>query len=141
KYKRTSMQPEANPALSKENAADIRNRLESSLKLMPDFGPAHHLLGFVLMAEGEDFPSAEQHLQRAIQLEPENQSDLLSLAQVELIGKGPEAARRTLEPLLLPNVESDIRAHAQQFLEEMKRMPDKGRPVSPEPRTSRSSSR
>jgi len=141
KYRRISMQPEVNPALSKENAVDIRNRLESSLKLMPDFGPAHHLLGFVLMAQGEDFPSAEQHLQRAIQLEPENQAYLLSLAQVQLIRKGPEAARRTLEPLLLPNVQSDIRAHAQQFLEEIERMPDKARPFSPEPKTSRPASR
>jgi cytochrome c-type biogenesis protein CcmH/NrfG len=92
---------------------------------MPDFGPAHHLLGFFEMVQGEDFRSAETHLQRSIQLEPENQAYLLSLAQVQLIRKGPEVARRTLAPLLLPNAESDLRAHAQQLITEMGRAPER----------------
>jgi len=34
------------------------------------------------MVQGEDLPAAEKQIQRAIQLEPDNQSYLLSLAQV-----------------------------------------------------------
>jgi Flp pilus assembly protein TadD len=123
KYRLTSLRPDTYGTVGKEGAAEIRDRLDKSLKLMPYFGPAHHLLGFFEMVQGEDFTAAETHLQKAIQLEPENQSYLLSLAQVQMIRKGPEAARRTLEPLLLPNAESELRAHAQQLIQEMGRVP------------------
>ena len=86
--------------LEKEAAAEIRNELQKSLALMPDFGPAQHLLGFFEMVQGEDLSAAEKHIERAIQLEPENQSYLLTLAQVQLASRDPAAARRTLEPLL-----------------------------------------
>jgi tetratricopeptide (TPR) repeat protein len=127
KYRRTSQAPDTFYTLSKEAAAEIRSGLQKSLSLTPDFGAAHHLLGFLEMVQGEDFGSAEQHLQRAIQLEPENQSYLLSLAQAELIHKGPEAARKTLAPLLLPNAEPKLRSHAEQMLQEMSRQPESRR--------------
>jgi len=127
KYRLTSLHPDSYAPVGKEGGVEIRDLLEKSLKLMPDFGPAHHLLGFFEMVQGEDFPAAETHLRKAIQLEPENQSYLLSLAQVQLIRKGPEEARHTLEPLLLPNAESDLRAHAQQMIQEMGRVPERSR--------------
>ncbi len=97
-------------------AAEIRAELQKSLALMPDFGPAHHLLGFFELVQGDDLPAAEKQIARAIQLEPENQSYLLSLAQAQLARKDPAAARRTLEPLRLPYVEPQIRAHAEEML-------------------------
>jgi Flp pilus assembly protein TadD len=100
----------------KATAAVIRSELQKSLALMPDFSPAHHLLGFIEMAEGDDLASAEKHVARAIQLEPENQAYLLTLAQVQVAKKDPSAARRTLEPLRLPYVEPQIRAHAVEML-------------------------
>ena len=103
-------------SLDKEPAAEIRTELQKSLALMPDFGPAHHLLGFFEMVQGEDLPAAEKQIERAIQLEPENQSYLLSLAQVQLARRNPEAARRTLEPLCLPYVEPQVRAHAEEMI-------------------------
>jgi cytochrome c-type biogenesis protein CcmH/NrfG len=103
-------------SLEKESAAEIRGGLQKSLALMPDFGPAHHLLGFFEMVQGEDLAAARQHLQRAIQLEPENQSYLLSLAQAQLAGNDAKAAQHTLEPLLLPYVEPQIRAHAEEMI-------------------------
>ena len=86
-------------------AAEIRDELQKSLTMMPNFGPAHELLGFFEMVQGENLAAAEQQLQQAIQLEPENPSYLLTLAQAQLRDRDPNAARRTLEPLLLPNVE------------------------------------
>ena len=68
------------------------------------------------MVQGEDLAAARQHLERAIQLEPENQSYLLSLAQVQLASSDPDAARRTLEPLRLPYVEPQVRAHAEEMI-------------------------
>jgi thioredoxin-like negative regulator of GroEL len=83
------------------------------------------LLGFFLMVQGEDLPSAERHLDRAIQLEPENQSYLFSLAQLQWRRNNLEAARHTLEPLRLSYTDARLRAHAEQMLREMSR--DKGR--------------
>ena len=111
-------------ALDPDTAADIRAELQKSLALMPDFGPAHHLLGFFEMVQSEDLPGAEKHIERAIQLEPENQSYLLSLAQVQLARKDPAAARRTLEPLRLLYVEPQVRAHAEQMLKALSATPD-----------------
>ena len=115
KYLLTANGPNLHP-LEKETAAEIRAELQKSLALMPDFGPAHHLLGFFEMVQGEDLPDAEKHIERAIQLEPENQSYLLTLAQAQLASKDPAAARRTLEPLRLPYVEPQIRAHAEEMI-------------------------
>jgi Flp pilus assembly protein TadD len=102
--------------LGNEAATEIRTELQKSLALMPDFGPAHHLLGFFEMAQGEDLSAAEKQIERAVQLEPENQSYLLSLAQVQLARRDPAAARRTLEPLRLRYVQPEVRAHAEEML-------------------------
>ncbi len=101
--------------LEPETAAEIRAELQQSLALMPDFGPAHHLLGVFELVQGDDLAEAERHIERAIELEPENQSYLLSLAQVQLARNDPAAARRTLEPLRLGYVDPEIRAHAEQM--------------------------
>ena len=103
-------------SLEKEAAAEIRAELQKSLALMPDFGPAHHLLGFFEMVQGEDMAGAAKHIERAIQLEPENQSYLLTLAQAQLASRNPAAARRTLNSLRLPYVDPQIRAQAEEMI-------------------------
>ena len=115
KYLLTAKGPNLHP-LDPEAAAEIRAELQKSLALMPNFGPAHHLLGFFEMVQGEDLAAAEKQIERAIQLEPENQSYLLALAQVQLSRRDPDAALRTLEPLRLPYVEPQIRAHAEEMI-------------------------
>jgi tetratricopeptide (TPR) repeat protein len=119
KYQLTANGSDRYSAIGPEPASEIRAELQKSLGLMPDFGPAHRLLGFFEMAQGENLPAAEQHLQRAIQLEPENLSYHLSLAQAQLRRNEIEAARRTLEPLRLPYVEAQLRAHAEEILREI----------------------
>ena len=107
-------------AMDKEPAAEIRAELQKSLALMPDFGPAHDLLGFVEMVQGEDLAAAEKHLAKAVQLEPENPGYQLTLAQVQLARNEPETARRTLEPLRRPYNDAKVRAHAEQMLREVR---------------------
>jgi tetratricopeptide (TPR) repeat protein len=102
-------------------AGEIRGELQRSLTLMPAFAPAHELLGFLEMVQGENLVAAEQQLQLACQLEPENMSFLLSLAQAQIRHKESPAARRTLEPLLLPNAAPKLRAHAEELVREMDR--------------------
>jgi tetratricopeptide (TPR) repeat protein len=117
KYRLTGDSRERYGPLDRTAAAEIRGELTKSLALMPDFGPAHELLGFFEMVQGENLAAAEQHLQRAIQLEPEKPSYLFSLAQVQLRRRNPDAARRTLQPLLLPNAHAELRAHAEEMLQ------------------------
>ena len=126
KYLLTAGGPTVHP-LARETAAEIRTELQKSLALMPDFGPAHHLLGFFEMVQGEDLPAAEKQIQRAIQLEPENQSYLLSLAQVQLARRDRAAARRTLEPLRLHYVEPQIRAHADEMIKAIGQLSSPGK--------------
>jgi tetratricopeptide (TPR) repeat protein len=105
--------------LKGEEAAEISSVLEKSITLMPDFGPAHELLGFFDMVQGENLVAAEQQLQLAVQLEPENPSYLLSLAQAQLRDRNPIAARHTLEPLLLPDVDTKLRMPAEEMIQKV----------------------
>ena len=110
--------------LKNEAATEIRGELQKSLTLMPNFGPAHELLGFFEMVQGENLALAEQHLQRAIELE-ENPSYRFSLAQLQLRKKDLAAARHTLQPLLLPGVDAKLRAHAEEMIQGI----DRNQPV------------
>ena len=119
KYALTSPSPDHFSRVGKEQAAEIRAELQKSLTLMPDFGPAQDLLGFFEMVQGEDLAGAEQHLAKAVQLEPDNPGYQLSLAQVQLARHDPAAARRTLESLRLPNVDARVRVHAEEMLRQL----------------------
>ncbi|EEF58155.1 tetratricopeptide repeat protein [Pedosphaera parvula] len=121
KFRQTADSRERYTKLEKDAASAIREELEKSIAVMPSFGPAQHLLGFFEIVQGDDLASAEQHLQRAIQLEPENQSYLFSLAQAQIARNEPDAARQTLDPLRLPNVDKKLRQQAEQILAEIPR--------------------
>jgi tetratricopeptide (TPR) repeat protein len=121
KYRLTADSRNRYAPLEKEAAAEVHGEVQKSLALMPNFGPAHELLGFFEMVQGENPAVAEQHLRLAIQLEPENPSYLFSLAQAQLKNNDPKGARRTLEPLLLPNVEAKLRKPAEEMIREIGR--------------------
>ena len=107
--------------IDEESAAEIRSELHKALTLMPDFAPAHHLLGFFEMVQGEDLPGAEKHLQRAIQLEPENPAYQFALAQVQLRKQDVDGAKRTLQGLRTRYVDEQVRSHAEELLREIGR--------------------
>jgi uncharacterized protein HemY len=86
---------------------------------MPDFGPAHELFGIVELARGGNVSLAESHLQLAAQLEPENLFYQLALADVQVENHETDAARRTLDALLLPNVEVKVREQAGELLKKL----------------------
>jgi tetratricopeptide (TPR) repeat protein len=106
-----------NPAL----AAEILGHLSKSISLMPSFGPAQQLLGILEMLQGEHLADAGVHLQLAIQLEPENPSYVMSLAQYQYLIHNPAAARQTLQPLLRPNADAKFRSDAEKLMQELDR--------------------
>jgi tetratricopeptide (TPR) repeat protein len=99
-------------------AKEIRDELLTSLALMPHFAGAHELLGFFEMVQGND-SAAEPQLQQAIQLEPENPSYLLTLAQLQIRERNSIAARQTLQPLLLPNADAKLRVTAEELMQKI----------------------
>jgi tetratricopeptide (TPR) repeat protein len=120
-FRLTAAKPDPFARLEEKKAVELRSEIEKSLKLMPDFGPAHYLLGCLEMVQGENLGLAEQQLLQAIQLEPEKQAYLLAMAQLRLKKHDPEGARRTLESLRRPEVEAPVRAAAEELLQELAR--------------------
>jgi Tfp pilus assembly protein PilF len=120
-FKATADADDRYTRLKKNLAAEIRGHLLQSMTLMPDFGPAQQLAGVLEMVQGEHLADAGQHLQRAIQLEPENPSYRMSLAQYQCLMKNFDAARQTLEPLLHPNANAQFRADAEKLVKEIDR--------------------
>jgi Flp pilus assembly protein TadD len=112
----TAPGPDQYSRIEPAQAGEIKKELEASLALMPDFGPAHHLLGFFQLLQEDNLATADQHLKRAIELEPENPSYLLTLAQVQMAERNPTAAQSTLKQLCLPYVDGKLRAQAQALL-------------------------
>jgi len=121
RYRLTAKGGENYHPLKDEAAAEIRDNLEKSLALMPDYAPAQELTGFFEMVQGDQPVEAELHLRRAIQLEPEDPSYLYSLAQFQFQNGQPAAAQATLEPLLKPNIEAAIRTQAEELIRENSR--------------------
>lgn len=111
--------PETYSRLQPSEADEVQKELETSLNLMPDFAPAHHLLGFFQLLQGQPPASAEPHLKKAIELEPENPAYFLTLAQVQLAEHESAAARLTLQQICHPYVDGKVRAHAEELLKSM----------------------
>jgi tetratricopeptide (TPR) repeat protein len=107
--------------LEKDAAARIRAELKKSIELSPNFAPAHELLGFFELVQGDNLVTAETQMLAAIQLDPENPAYQFSLAQVQLRNQYFDDARRTLQPLLLPYIEAEIRTNAAQMILEIDR--------------------
>ena len=68
---------------SRENAAEMRDQLQRSIKLAPDYAPAYYLLALVDLVTNERLDEALQMAQKARQLAPADQhySDLVEQIQ------------------------------------------------------------
>lgn len=104
--------------LEPKTAATIREALQQSIRLMPSFGPAHHLLGTLEAIQGEVI-IAEQHVRKALEFEPDNAMFLMTLAQIQLERSNPAGARESLRPLLHPSVDDDLRERARVMLKKL----------------------
>lgn len=82
-------------AMSQQDYAKAAGDLQRVIARVPDFAPAHFLLGAALMAQG-NLNQAESHLTRALQRAPENLEARKLLAQVRLRMDRPDAAMQVL---------------------------------------------
>jgi Flp pilus assembly protein TadD len=118
RYQTTADSQDRYAPLKNAEAEEIRGELQKSIVLMPNFAPAHELLGFFEMVQG-NLVMADRQLKLAVQLEPENPAYLFSLAQTQLREEKPVAARQTLQPLLLPYIDEKLRANAGELIQEI----------------------
>ncbi len=118
RYKLTAAAGESYAPLKGDLAAEIRGKLERSLALQPNFGPAQELTGFFEMVQGDNPAETARHLRAALQLEPENSGFLFTLAEFQFRNGEGDAARQTLEPLLKANIDGHLREQAQQLIQE-----------------------
>jgi len=101
-----------------ENAALMRDNLLRSIKLAPDYAPAHALLAFVDLVREEHLDEAAEMAQKARQLEPSRKNHSLLLARIHIGRSDLTAARSVLEPLANDSDQA-IRAEARDLLESL----------------------
>ena len=121
KYRLTADPGDRYKRIGGNTATQIHDQLAQSMALMPDFAPADELMGFFEMVQGRSPDSAEQHLRRAIELEPENPAYRFSLAEFLVKEGNRDAARQTLNTLLLPAIDEDVRTNAEALIRAMDR--------------------
>lgn len=100
---------------SAENVVIMREQLQRSIKLAPEFAAAYHLLALVDLVTDQHLDEAETMAERAQQLTPKAPYSML-LAQIYVRRGNQEAARRVLEPLTR-NDNASIRTESQNLLD------------------------
>ena len=103
---------------SAENAAIMREQLQRSIKLDPNYAPAPYLLALVDLVRNERLDEAVEMVQKARQLEPSKTGYALLLAQIYLRRSDQIAARQILEPLTRDSDQA-IKAEAQELLQSL----------------------
>ncbi len=101
-------------------AEELRSELVKSLVLMPNYAMAHQLLGIVQLSRGQNLDEAEQHFQRVLELQPENQSCQLSLAEVKWKRNDNAGAKAMLTILAASAKSPEVRKNAAELLKAIK---------------------
>lgn len=103
---------------SRENAAVMRDQLQRSIKLSPDYAPAYYLLALVNLVTDERLDEAVAMAQKAQQLVPSRTSYSLLLARIHIRRSETEAARAILETLTRDS-DTAVKTDAQNLLESL----------------------
>ena len=107
----------ANPDLTDESRALLREQLREAIRLGPEFSDAHHELAVTYVDLGDDLDEAARLLDQALTLTPDQPAYLVTLSRV-LIAQGfPDAARSVLERVLELTDDQAIRGRAESILE------------------------
>jgi tetratricopeptide (TPR) repeat protein len=84
---------------SRENAAAMRDQLLQSIKLAPNYAPAHYLLAVVDFVAGEHVDEALEMAQKAHQLSPSNANYAELVEDIKQFRSGGAAKRERREPI------------------------------------------
>jgi tetratricopeptide (TPR) repeat protein len=129
-YYAESLQRGAAGRISPELARQIGEELKTSIKLMPGFAHAHYALGTLAAITGENLKEGIEEVKNALRLEPQTKWYTLTLAQLQVRTQDYEAAKKTLEPLLVADADPALKRSAEST---MKMIEYYTRPRDPEP--------
>lgn len=114
------------PALAKQ----IGDELRAAIRLMPGFAFAHYALANLAVMTDENLKEGLDAATTAVKLEPQNKRFAFALAQLQAKTHDYAEAKKTLEPLLSPDVDPKLVESARA---EMKTIEDRMRAVRVEP--------
>ena len=104
--------------IHREDLAVIRDQLQRSIKLAPNFAPAYYLLALVDLVSDQNLDEAEEMARKAQKLAPSRPSYSLLLAHIYARRGNSVEARALAEPLTR-NSDSFVRTEAQDLLERL----------------------
>jgi tetratricopeptide (TPR) repeat protein len=102
--------------ISPESSQAIIDELKKAIKLMPGFANSYHLMAEVYLGSGASLDESERALRTALQLDPQNKYFALTLAQIQLRQGAYDQAKRTLEPLLAPDADQNLKEPARSLM-------------------------
>jgi Flp pilus assembly protein TadD len=103
-------------AYAGQKTKKMRELLKRTVELKPDFAEAYHLLGFINLINNENLNEAAELVEKALALEPGNQSFLLDLAQIRLQQTDYQTAEQLAEKVFVSTADRDLRLNAQSVL-------------------------
>jgi tetratricopeptide (TPR) repeat protein len=101
---------------SPEIAKKIREELQKTIALRPDYPESYNLLAFVSLVTGTELDEAASLMKRALATSPGRNDFTYMLAQLYVRNSDYKQARQLLEQVANSNAEEDVRRHAQALL-------------------------
>jgi tetratricopeptide (TPR) repeat protein len=102
-----------------ETLARMREELKKSIELRPDYPESYNLLAFVNMMSGTRLDESIEMLQKALTTSPGRNNLVFMLAQLYMAKAEYKKARQMAEKITGPNVDQQVRQHAQSLLKQL----------------------
>lgn len=99
-----------------ESATKIREALNKAIAINPAFAESYELYAFVALVTGENFETAEKHLQTAIRAHPGNQRYSLRLAEIYARQKKFDDSKQLAQKIVANAGNDEIRSRANSLL-------------------------
>lgn len=104
--------------ISKEEAKQVVDNAQASIKLRPEFAQSYHLIGVANLFGGENFQEGIENAKKAVLLAPRKKEFLLTLGQLQVQSSDYVGAKKTLQPLLTGD-EEDLKTKAKVIISEI----------------------
>lgn len=105
-----------------ETLAKMREELKKAIELRPDFPESYSLLAFVNLMGGTQLDESIEMLQKALATSPGRNDMVFMLAQLYMAKREYKTARQLAEKVTGPNIDEQVRQHAQSLLTQLTAM-------------------
>jgi tetratricopeptide (TPR) repeat protein len=102
-----------------ETAAKIREHVQKTIALRPDFPESYNLLAFVSLVTGQNIEEAIAALRKVLSSSPGRHEFMYMLGQLYLHKGDYKSARQMLEQVTKSNADEQVRQHSQSLLTQL----------------------